>query len=401
MASEMWSEKYRKIGFNQIIGNESARKAFYNWIKNWKEGDKAVLLVGQAGTGKNTTIYAVAQELGYRVIELNASDTRTKEKLTKKLGSSLYTISLLGEKRLVLFDEVDGIYGRDDYGGTEYINELLEKPPVPIVLTANDENNENVIKLERKTIKISFQKVPLRMIIMYLKHIVELENKKVDFKLLGEVARKSRGDVRAAINLLQSMIDAPNTIKSIDVLKDAVVSKQDALMALVNEESPEMAYEKFSKADFNSRDKLYLLFYSILASDLDKSKRITALRAIADIDVFETRIESTQEWRMLRWFDRIVVNKFYNRSFKQRIRYYEEEPLWELKIKYWTELRLFKSIKEKVNQRYHISNSEFVLYYLPCLISLAKKDREKTLHYLQYLGFNDNFISLIDKRAKT
>ncbi|MEM3403520.1 MAG: AAA family ATPase [Nitrososphaeria archaeon] len=401
MAGEMWSEKYRKISFNQIIGNEGARKAFYEWIKNWKEGDKAVLLVGQAGTGKNTTIYAAARELGYHVVELNASDTRTKEKLIKKLGFSLYTVGLFDEKRLVLFDEVDGIYGRDDYGGTEYINELLEKPPVPIVLTANDENNENVIKLEKKTIKISFQKVPLKMIIMYLKHIVELEGKKVDLKLLNEIAKKSDGDVRAAINLLQSMVDAPKTIERMDLLKDAIISKQDALMALFNEENPETAYEKFSKIDFNSRDKLYLLFYSILASGLDKSKRKAALRVISEIDIFETRIESTQEWRMLKWFDRIIVNKFYNQSFRQGIKYYEEEPLWELKIKYWTELRLFKSIKERVNQRYHTSNSDFVLYYIPCLVNLARKDKEKTFRYLQYLGFNDNFISLIDKRVKT
>ena len=396
----MWTEKYRNIRYNQIVGNEKARETFYSWLKNWKKGDKAALLVGQSGTGKNTSVYAAARELGYYVIELNASNIRTKEYLNKKLGNSLYTSDLFDEKRMVLLDEVDGIYGREDYGGTEYINQLLEKPPVPIVLTANDCTNENVMKLSKKTVTIYYQKVPLRVILMYLRHIADLENKGPSNKLLSEVAKKSRGDVRAAINLLQSVIDVPDTVEQINILKDTVISKQDAILALFKEKNVEEAFYKFSKIDADAREKLHILFYSILASDLDKEQREVALKAIADIDVFERRLENTQEWRMLRWYDRTIVGKLHNLDIGQKFRYSEKEPVWDLKLKYWTELRVFRSIKEKVNQKYHISTGEFSLYYLPCLINLARKDKEKVLNYLQYTGFDDNLISFVEKKVK-
>jgi len=396
----MWTEKYRNIRYNQIVGNEKARETFYSWLKNWKKGDKAALLVGQSGTGKNTSVYAAARELGYYVIELNASNIRTKEYLNKKLGNSLYTSDLFDEKRMVLLDEVDGIYGREDYGGTEYINQLLEKPPVPIVLTANDCTNENVMKLSKKTVTIYYQKVPLRVILMYLRHIADLENKGPSNKLLSEVAKKSCGDVRAAINLLQSVIDVPDTVEQINILKDTVISKQDAILALFKEKNVEEAFYKFSKIDADAREKLHILFYSILASDLDKEQREVALKAIADIDVFERRLENTQEWRMLRWYDRTIVGKLHNLDIGQKFRYSEKEPIWDLKLKYWTELRVFRSIKEKVNQKYHISTGEFSLYYLPCLINLARKDKEKVLNYLQYTGFDDNLISFVEKKVK-
>ncbi|MGQ9781764.1 MAG: AAA family ATPase [Nitrososphaeria archaeon] len=396
----MWTEKYRNIKYNQIIGNEYARKTFYSWLKNWRKGDRAVLLVGQAGTGKNTSIYAAARELGYFVIELNASDVRTKESLTRKLDTSLYISNLFDEKRLVLLDEVDGIYGREDYGGTEYVNELLEKPPLPIVLTANDYDNDNVLKLAKKTMIIHFQKVPLRMIEMYLKHIAELENKEASRKLLSEVTRRSRGDVRAAINLLQSVVNVPDTVKQISILKDAVISKRDAILALFEEGNVMEVFHKFSKINVNAKEKVHILFYSILASDLGKEQRKAALKAIADIDIFERRMESTQEWRMLKWYDMIIVEKLRNLDLRKKFRYFEEEPIWELKLKYWTELRIFKNAKEMVNQKLHVSIGEFVLYYLPCLISLSKKDQTAVAEYLEHSGFDESLITYIEKKVK-
>jgi len=401
MATQMWTEKYRNIKYNQIIGNEKARETFYHWLKNWKKGDKAVFLVGQAGTGKNTSVYAAARELEYYVIELNASDIRTKENLTKKLGTSLYTSDLFNEKRMVLLDEVDGIYGREDYGGTDYIIQLLEKPPVPIVLTANDFTNESVMKLSKKAITIHFQKVPLRIIVMYLKHIINLENRKASNKLLSETAKKSQGDVRAAINLLQTVINVPETLEQIKILKDTVISKQDAVLALFKERTSEEAYYKFTKIDADAKEKLYILFFSILSSNLEKEELEAALKAIADIDIFERRMESTQDWRMLRWYDRTIVDRFHNLGIGQKFRYSEGEPLWDLKLKYWTEFRVFRSMRERINQKYHVSRGEFSLYYLPCLISLIKKDKKMVLNYLEYTGFGESAISFIERRAKS
>ncbi|MEM2153669.1 MAG: AAA family ATPase [Nitrososphaeria archaeon] len=395
-----WAEKYRNIEFNMIIGNEMARKELFEWLKNWRQGDKAVLLVGPPGTGKNTSVYSAARQLGYYVIELNASDIRTKDALNKRLGTSLYATNLFNEKRMVLFDEIDGLYGREDYGGLEYINGLLDKPPLPIVLTANDETNDNIIKLSRKVIAIRFQKVPLRLIEIYLKHICKKESKNIDKKILHNIVGRSNGDVRNALNMLQAMIDAPYTLEETNFMKDEAISKFEAIMALISEENKDAALKKFSKMNADVNEKLTIAFYSILASNLNRLTRKKALRAIADIDLFRNKITQTQEWRMARWYDMYFVEKLFDNDLRKGFRYCEEEPLWELKLKYWTEYKIFKEIKERVNQKYHVSVGDFSLYYLPCLISLAEKETDKTLEYLKYVGFGENFLTYIQKKVK-
>jgi len=44
---------------------------------------KCALLSGPPGVGKTTTAYLVSKELGFDVVEMNASDTRSKKMLTE------------------------------------------------------------------------------------------------------------------------------------------------------------------------------------------------------------------------------------------------------------------------------------------------------------------------------
>lgn len=52
-------------------------------------GAKAVLLSGPPGIGKSTVAGVVARAQGYDILELNASDTRSKKTLKEELGDVL------------------------------------------------------------------------------------------------------------------------------------------------------------------------------------------------------------------------------------------------------------------------------------------------------------------------
>ena len=124
-----WVEKYRPKSFSEIVNQEEAKQILASWIctrfkapqefcARWaKRRDKeikearAVLLWGPPGIGKTTLVHALAKEIGYELVELNASDVRTGERIRQVVGRGLREASLFGYAgKIVLFDEVDGLH---------------------------------------------------------------------------------------------------------------------------------------------------------------------------------------------------------------------------------------------------------------------------------------------------
>ena len=74
----MWSEVYRPMRVQQMIGNEGARLAVVKWLSGWVDGSRPLLLIGPPGIGKTTLVHTLSQQFNYDLIELNASDNRNK-----------------------------------------------------------------------------------------------------------------------------------------------------------------------------------------------------------------------------------------------------------------------------------------------------------------------------------
>ena len=72
-----WAEKYRPRRLQDLVGNSPAVKATADWGRSWGPGRKPLLLYGKPGTGKTSAAHALAHDLGWEVLELNASDQRT------------------------------------------------------------------------------------------------------------------------------------------------------------------------------------------------------------------------------------------------------------------------------------------------------------------------------------
>lgn len=122
--------------------------------------------------GKTTTAHLVCKELGFDIVEFNASDTRSKKQLQSCVSELLSTTSLspfLGGKSVtknhaLLMDEVDGMAGNEDRGGVQELVQLIKNSKCPIICMCNDRNHPKIRTLSNYCFDLRFHKPKLELI---------------------------------------------------------------------------------------------------------------------------------------------------------------------------------------------------------------------------------------------
>ena len=117
------SERLRPTRLDDIVGNPRARYELRTWATQWQEGRtpsrRAAVLSGPPGVGKTTADLALANEFGWTVVEMNASDARNETAIEQVAGRASVSHTL-GEPlagkgvrhALILLDEADCLTGR-------------------------------------------------------------------------------------------------------------------------------------------------------------------------------------------------------------------------------------------------------------------------------------------------
>ena len=382
----MWSEKYRPQIISDMVGNEEPRAAIVEWFAKWKKGTKPLLLVGPPGIGKTTMAYLVAKQFGYDMIGLNASDVRSKSRINEILTPVLGNVSVLGTP-MIFVDEVDGIHGRGDYGGAAALVDILKEPTVPIVIAANDDSLEKMKNIKKVVTTISFKRIPPRLLRVYLENILKKENVKLSPGSLIKVIDKSRGDIRSMINLTQSLINGfnPQTETSFET-----INVEDGVNAFFKANSIDEARSVLYSMQINPRDKINAFYSSIITSDIDNSTLAKYLETISDADMIYGKIMKTQNWRLLRYLNDILIKLYQN---DDRIRYAKYNLSWPLLNRIRWDGAKIKSLSSVMAKKLHLSSSAFVSICLPYVLFCIKN---KTLE----LELEETFGDIIEKEME-
>lgn len=103
----LWVEKYTPLTIEECILPEGIKKQFID-IRNSQQVPN-MILAGERGVGKTSTVMALAKELERDLMIINGSDERTIDIIRNKVKNYASTVSLNPGKKILLIDEGDNM----------------------------------------------------------------------------------------------------------------------------------------------------------------------------------------------------------------------------------------------------------------------------------------------------
>jgi len=218
--------------------------------------------------GKTTLARAAANDFHFRVVEMNASDVRTEKAIKNLLApartsTTLDSFSEDSRGNLILMDEVDGVFGREDRGGLGAILTVIKQSPVPIVLTANNVDDDRFDDLKKTCIVAQLVEVRPRLLLMLINYILGQERLSVPEKAKKRVARESHGDIRSALNDIQVM--ATSGAVNLRPERTRELDAKDTVRGLFESRGVAEARRSLNETEIPLyRDELLLLIHDLL-----------------------------------------------------------------------------------------------------------------------------------------
>ena len=289
-----FSEKYRAKKYDEILGQEKAIEEIKKFLKEFPK-KRALVLHGPAGVGKTSLALAIAKESNLEILELNASDLRNKLSLEERLKPASIQQSLFKKGKILLMDEVDGVTGTDR-GGIPELVKIIEETKYPLIMTCNDVWQTKLSPVRSKSKLVELKPLNVGLVVSVLARVVEKEGLKKEPYFLKQIAIKSQGDIRSALNDLQSYSKTEDLLVDVEEKRDVEDSIFNVLRRLFKERNSFL--NLFDNTSL-SLDEIMLWIEENIPKEYKNEALAKAYYALSNADIFRGRIYKNQYWRFL------------------------------------------------------------------------------------------------------
>ncbi|MFX1358247.1 MAG: replication factor C large subunit [Promethearchaeota archaeon] len=397
------NEENKKIKlFNRTHGEKERKEE-----KKLAPEKAAILLEGPPGIGKTSIVYALANDLNMQVVETNASDTRTKDKLEAKLKETVKSRGIMdfmvqSKQKIILIDEVDGIYGVSDRGAVPTILDIIQNTQFPIILCSN-EYKQSLQPLYNKIKKFELSSLSDEEILRIVKKILTKEKiTSLNANDLNMIIEKNNGDLRGVINDLQGIGQGTFDENAKELIFKLQRDNTEEIFSLIRDLFQKVRTLNEARDLTNKSDVDYNFLYKWVNENLPTFIKLNkelanAYDYLSVADEIFGRIRKNQYWSLLPYFYDLFAGgvplsrkeRFANEGFRRVVfPRYITSGIFSLSTSE-------RSLVNKIKERYEISDIEAIQDFIPFIRILCQNSRKELKNITQWLELDANEKKLL------
>ena len=301
--SEIWTEKYRPIIFEEVVGQREIIKRVRSLVQALNIPH--LLFAGPAGTGKSTLALIIVKELfgdtwRDNYLELNASDERGIDVVRQKVKDFARTKAMGNVPFKVIFlDEADALTRE----AQQALRRTMENytNTCRFILSCNY-SSSIIDPIQSRCVVFRFKLLEKKDVISIITRISEKEKLKLTDDASSALYEASEGDCRRAINLLQATASI-----ALDINAEMI----NMVSSTTKPKDIKIVLEYALSGDFlGAREKLLdiMLKESISGTDIIKAiqKEVWNLAIEPELKVKLTEKTGEIEFRMIEGSDEFV-----------------------------------------------------------------------------------------------
>ncbi|CAF0952985.1 unnamed protein product [Adineta steineri] len=236
MANLPWIEKYRPATLDELVSH----KDIIDTIKRYMTLGEVphLLFYGPAGTGKTSTILALAKqmytpsEMRGCVLELNASDDRGIGIVRDEIQTFVSTQTLHKKGiKLIILDEADAMTNDAQNALRRIIEQYTATARFCFICNYL---SKIIPAVQSRCTRFRFGPLSNEQMMPRLQYVIEKENVQIDQEGKKAILQLANGDMRRALNILQSTHMASSLVTEISVYECVGHPSKNDIKTIIN-----------------------------------------------------------------------------------------------------------------------------------------------------------------------